>query len=273
MPSIPIAGMTTPPAPILPGLCSVSFRKLPAAEIARRAAEAGLAAIEWGGDIHVPPGDLATARTVAKLTSGHGLTCPSYGSYWRAGAADAPPLAGVLACAQELGAPVVRIWAGSVDARNASGEVRRKVADALLAAADAAAQLGLRLSLESHDGTLTSTADSTARLLGQEAVHPALGCHWQPPHAESDAVCLANLAVVSPWLEHLHVFHWWPSTSDRRPLAEGAGRWARLLAVAAAAQRHPGQAAFLEFLPGDDPAALPTEAATLRRLISACAGS
>lgn len=251
--------------PLLPGLCSVSFRNLPAAEIARRAADAGLGAIEWGGDVHVPAGDLAQAQAVARISAAAGLRCVSYGSYWRAGADDLRALDAVLASASALGAPVVRVWAGTVDARHASLAQRRTVAEALRAGADAAAAAGLRLSLESHDGTLTSTAASAALLLGEEAAHPALGCHWQPPHAESDAVCLDGLATLAPWLQHLHVFHWWPSTSERRSLADGATRWARFLA---AARRRPGQAALLEFLPGDDPDRLPAEAAALRRLIA-----
>lgn len=253
--------------PLLPGLCSVTLRALAPAEIARLAAEAGLAAIEWGGDIHVPVGDLDHARAVARLSADHHLACVSYGSYWQAGAPDAPAIAAVLDTAQALGTRVVRIWAGTADARHASSQVRRQVADALLAAADAAHARGMRLSLEFHDGTLTATAASTALLLGSEAAHPALGCHWQPPHAESDAVCLDGLARVGPWLEHLHVFHWWPSASERRPLADGAARWSAFLA--AAARRHPGQAALLEFLPGNDPALLAGDAATLRRLLAA----
>lgn len=244
----------------------MSFRSLAAEEVARRAADAGLAAIEWGGDVHVPAGDLAAARQVARISAGLGLRCASYGSYWRAGDPAAPPIAEVLATAQELGAPVVRVWAGTADARHASLAVRRTVAEALLSAADAAAACGLRLALESHDGSLTSTAASTVQLLSTEAAHPALGCHWQPPHAESDAVCLAGLAAVAPWLEHLHVFHWWPSTAERLSLTAGAGRWSRFLA--AAARRNPGQAALLEFMPGDDPKRLPAEAAALIRLIA-----
>ena len=46
----------------VPGLCSVTMRQLGVEEVAKLAAESGLRAIEWGGDIHVPPGD-PTART------------------------------------------------------------------------------------------------------------------------------------------------------------------------------------------------------------------
>ena len=44
-----------------PGLCSVTFRRCSAAEIVELATRAGLRCIEWGGDVHVPHGDLRTA--------------------------------------------------------------------------------------------------------------------------------------------------------------------------------------------------------------------
>ena len=42
--------------PILAGVCSVTFRALSVEEVAQLAASAGVQAIEWGGDVHVPPG-------------------------------------------------------------------------------------------------------------------------------------------------------------------------------------------------------------------------
>ena len=40
---------------IRPGLCSVTFRELDAERVVELAAEAGLACVEWAGDVHVPP--------------------------------------------------------------------------------------------------------------------------------------------------------------------------------------------------------------------------
>ena len=39
---------------LIPGLVSVTFRKLSRTEIAGLMVNAGLSAIEWGGDVHVP---------------------------------------------------------------------------------------------------------------------------------------------------------------------------------------------------------------------------
>ena len=49
---------------IYTGLVSITFRRLNPLEIVSLVAENGLTAIEWGGDIHVPPGKLKLARDV-----------------------------------------------------------------------------------------------------------------------------------------------------------------------------------------------------------------
>jgi 3-dehydroshikimate dehydratase len=46
------------------GLVSVSFRKFSPEKIIEMVKNAGLCAIEWGGDVHVPHGDVELARKV-----------------------------------------------------------------------------------------------------------------------------------------------------------------------------------------------------------------
>ena len=48
------------------GLVSVTFRELASREIVALVANAGLDGIEWGGDVHVPHGELSTARQVLR---------------------------------------------------------------------------------------------------------------------------------------------------------------------------------------------------------------
>src|SRR5689334_8415517 len=69
-------------AMMFPGLCSVSFRNLSAAEVVALAKQAHLRGIEWGGDVHVPHGEVETAKAVRDLTLAAGLGVPSYGSYY-----------------------------------------------------------------------------------------------------------------------------------------------------------------------------------------------
>ncbi|HWD79704.1 MAG TPA: xylose isomerase, partial [Kribbella sp.] len=62
------------------GLVSVTFRQLAVEQVMEVAAGAGLSAIEWGGDIHVPLGNLVNAKRVRNLTEVHGLQVAAYGS-------------------------------------------------------------------------------------------------------------------------------------------------------------------------------------------------
>ncbi|MFN2155934.1 MAG: sugar phosphate isomerase/epimerase, partial [Anaerolineae bacterium] len=93
------------------GLVSITFRQLSPAEIVARAAQAGLEAIEWGGDVHVPHGDVDAARTVRRTTEEAGLQVAAYGAYYRVGHEEPCPFADVLESAVALGAPLIRVWA------------------------------------------------------------------------------------------------------------------------------------------------------------------
>ena len=48
------------------GLLSVTFRSLPYQRIIELAVKAGLDGIEWGGDEHVPPGNLKLAQEIGQ---------------------------------------------------------------------------------------------------------------------------------------------------------------------------------------------------------------
>ena len=67
------------------GVVSASFRNMGVEEIIELTKTAGLDAIEWSGDIHVPPGELANAKQVGDATRKAGILTPSYASYYHAG--------------------------------------------------------------------------------------------------------------------------------------------------------------------------------------------
>lgn len=251
------------------GLCSVSFRHLSVSEVVQQAASAGLAAIEWGGDVHVPVGQLDRAREARSITLDAGISVSSYGSYHYLGAADgsADTVSRVLETSLALGAPSIRVWAGKVGSADAQRAAWSRVVEEARRAAEAAAALGMSLSLESHASSLTDTPQSTAQLL-QEIHHPAVRCYWQPTPGDSLDTQLAWLNLLKPWLTNLHVFYWTPP-HDRRPLAEGAWLWPACLEVAAAgnADRY----ALLEFVRDDQPEQLVYDAATLRNWLAAAA--
>ncbi|ASK65627.1 sugar phosphate isomerase [Brachybacterium avium] len=253
---------------IRPGLCSVTFRELDVARIVELSADAGLACVEWAGDAHVPPGDVAAAEHARTLTEGAGLAVASYGSYLRFEGSDeefAAQAAGVLTAARALGAPRIRVWAGRTGSAEASAAERAQIIARIRRFADDTAAHGIDLGLEFHGRTLTDEITSTLRLL-QEIDHDRVLSYWQPHQGMSDGDALETLRQVLPRTSTIHVFSWWPM-HERLPLAERAPLWREAFGILAA--EGSDRDALLEFVPQDDPGMLAREAESLRELIAA----
>jgi len=243
-----------------PGLVSVTFRKLQPKEIVELAAQAKLQAIEWGGDVHVPLGDLERAREVRKLTADAKLKTVAYGSYIRLGEEDPANLPRVIEMARELGAPAIRVWAGKRESANADADYCKRVVSDALRLADLAAKDKIVICYEYHDGTLTDT-DASAHELLRETEHPFIKTLWQPPHALDINGRCESLQPVLPRLQHVHVFYW-PKRGERVPLAEGAAGWLRYIQIL---RQHSRECPLLlEFVRNDDPQQLLADAKTLR---------
>lgn len=248
------------------GLVSVTFRRLSPDDIIARAAAAGLCCIEWGSDVHVPAGNsnsnknsnLENARRVGEATRAAGLSVSSYGTYYRLGQGQC--FREYLDTAQALGAPLLRLWAGTRGSAATDPDTRRRWVEEARRIAGEAADRGLTVAFEYHPGTLTDSAASALRLM-EEVDHPAARLYWQPDFSKPEEELLAGLDTVLPFVEMVHVFTWRPD-GTRLPLSCGQDFWMRALG------RFPNlekKKLLLEFLPGDDPALLPREAETLRR--------
>ncbi len=249
------------------GLVSITFRKLAPAEVVALVRQAGLRGIEWGGDVHVPHGDLRRAREVRELTREAGLMIPAYGSYYRAGQSESAglPFSKVLESALELGAPLIRVWAGAAGSATTDDDARWHIVSDLKRIADLAAKAGVRIAAEFHGGTLNDTNASASQLL-LEVDHPNFYSYWQPLAGLSDEVCIEGLTSLSPRLAHMHVFQW-RTPQDRQPLVAGAGRWPQFLRQALAT---PGDRyALLEFVQDDAPGNFLRDAATLKTWLAA----
>jgi sugar phosphate isomerase/epimerase len=127
------------------GLVSITFRKLTPRQVVESAAAAGVAGIEWGGDVHVPHGDLAKAADARRLTADAGMVVAAYGSYYRAGQSekDGLPFERVLETARELGAPLIRVWAGHKGSADVDPVYRAGVIEDCLRIAELAARAGI----------------------------------------------------------------------------------------------------------------------------------
>jgi sugar phosphate isomerase/epimerase len=253
---------------ILPALCSVTFRRLTPAEVIALAAANGIAAIEWGGDIHLPPGDPAAATALGARTRDAGIVPISYGTYIYAGDSASRDVAPAIETAAALGAQHLRVWAGprKVASRDCTPAQWDDSVAALQHIARTAAAHGLAVSLEFHDNSLTDDIDSACRLLAA-VDRPNLWSLWQPRGGMPRAEALAQIERLRGDLSHLHVFCWSPS-KERHPLETCADFW-RVVLGSVPPGRWPGpRYAFLEFVAGDDPAQLARDAATLHRILA-----
>lgn len=246
---------------IQPGLVSITFRKLKPQEIVALCQKCGLAGIEWGGDVHAPHGDVEAARQVLALTRGAGLKVAALGSYYRAGESEGEGLKWqqVLASAQAMQAPLIRVWAGKKGSKEAGPAYFRAVVEDLKRICDAGEIL---VACEFHSGTLCDSGASARRVM--EAVnHPHLKSLWQPANGASVERRLSDLRAVKPWLANVHTFQWAPKGGgDKRELSEGEAEWKQYLREAG----EDGEArwALLEFVRNDLPEQLEADAKTLR---------
>ncbi len=247
-------------AKLKPGLCSVTFRKLSVQEIIALVIEAKLECIEWGGDIHVPHGDVQKASEVKQLMQVADLKTAAYGSYYRVGEREAElSFASVLATAKALGAPSIRVWPGTKGSSEASESYFEEVVKDARRIADLAAPENISISFEFHGNTLTDTNEATLSLLNA-CNHPNLYSFWQPPHFRSQAYRAEGLKAVLAKLTNIHMFYW-PEPSIRRPLSEAKEEWLYYLDIAKISPKeHP---VMLEFVENDSPEVFLREAKTL----------
>lgn len=240
-----------------PGLVSISFRKLSPAEILRLCEKSGLQCIEWGGDIHVPAGDVKRAKEVAAMTADCGMKTAAYGSYFRLGQPD-DDFRRNLACACELQTPVLRIWAGLRGSRECTAEERAQWTDQLGRLAQLGKSCGITVAPEYHINTLTDEPESVRQLMKDL---PEQQFYWQPRWDRSEAERLNNLAQVADRLTHIHVFTWRIENGReiRLPLSEGAHMWQQVIAG-----QPDDRCALMEFVQEDDPANLIRDAAVFR---------
>ncbi|MGF1677842.1 MAG: sugar phosphate isomerase/epimerase family protein [Candidatus Methylacidiphilales bacterium] len=230
--------------------------------------KSGLRLIEWGGDVHVPHGDLVRAEEVAKQTRDAGLSVAAYGSYYRVGVSEQDGLSfsSVLETAKTLGAPVIRVWPGNRGSDKADPAFRSWVVDELRRIATMAAEVGIVVGTEYHSGTLTDT-DASARALLDEVNHPHCRTLWQPPNGQTFKASLQGLQALRGRISHLHIFHWWPTAANRHALADGEDRWIPYLRETLEAHPDRDIPVLMEFVRHDSVEQFKQDAATLIRWI------
>ena len=242
-------------------LTSVTFRKKTIEEIVDLAVQAGIDAIEWGGDVHVPPTAPAAAQTAVQLCSENGIEISAYGSYYRC--SENEDFLPVLKTALALNTRIIRVWAGSLGSKMCPPETREKLNRRLSEAVAMAAEKDVIVATEYHSNTLTDELESALQLLTDI---PGLYTYWQPspsiPRAHGyDTYTLKQLGKR---VINVHVFH--QNLKQKAPLSDGFDKWLGYfhdLKKYSAAQY-----AAIEFVMGDTSEQFLEDAKTLKKILS-----
>jgi len=229
------------------GLVSVTFRKLSTDEIIDIVKEAQLDGIEWGGDIHVPHGDIIKASNVYKHCKEEGIAVAAYGSYLRLGGVGSQnAFESVLETASALNTQTVRVWSGNVDSQNANNHYKAQIIEETHLLCEKALAYHLDIAFEFHGGTLTDNAFTTLELL--KAVDmPNLKTYWQVLECTAEDKQLESLILLMPYLSNIHVYH--QIFYNRFPLNEAGNLWKDYLKKAGTLSGN--HFAMLEFVKND----------------------
>jgi 3-dehydroshikimate dehydratase len=255
---------------IYTGLCSIAFRKLKPQEIIDTTAKAGLDGIEWGGDVHVPHGNIACAKETRHATTNAGLKIASYGSYYRIGVSESEGLSfsSVLNSAVALGVNTIRVWAGNCPSAEADTAYFKMVAGETQRIADMAAHENITIAFECHPYTLNNSKESLTLLLDLVQRANVL-TYWQPDIFDFPVMHrLDELKAALPVLANLHMFQWKGvhPQAQHLPLRDGYTEWLQYLKLADTTGRD--HYAMIEHCAVDTLEQFCDDALTLKSLIS-----
>ncbi|MDF3297608.1 sugar phosphate isomerase/epimerase family protein [Streptomyces tropicalis] len=201
--------------------------RLPLSDVARLAADHGYHGVELRAHPEEPVHPAMTAGERSRARSdvaGQGMEILGVAGYARVAAPgdDLPVLAEIrdlLTLAHDLGAPFVRVLPGAAEGQSGE-EADAAAARRLGASAGDAADLGVRILLETHDSHPTG-ADAL-RVLGAVG-HRQVGALWDVLHTWlGGEQPQETFAALSPYLGYVQVKDV-ASAEDTFPLPPGAG--------------------------------------------------
>lgn len=250
---------------IKPGVASVTFRKKSPREVVEITKRAGLYAIEWGSDVHVPQGEVSLAREVRDMTISAGLEVPSYGSYYQMG--SNAPFEPFIESAQALGAQNIRVWAGTHPSATIPDDIRENIINDARRISTLASQAGITVSTEYHNDSMTDSADAAIAFLNA-VDHENFYTYWQQPlELASDRQLPELLKVIATGrLKNVHVFQYRVFENGREQLGIEDGRALWQSYFDALRETGVSRYAFLEFVRDGSDEAFLADAKTLLSL-------
>ncbi len=191
------------------GMTSLTLRNESPDKVVEYVVKAGLQGIEWGvSDTHIVLGDTHRTEKVARLCGDNNIEVFSLGSYCRM-----ETLEGVretVEAAAILGAPIIRIWAGTKAPQNCTDTDIATVTENTRVMADMAKKHGIVLGFEFHEGTLTETADDAVELI-KRIDRPNVGLYWQPDYRLTPEENLVSRnRVISCCVGNMHIQNYTP---------------------------------------------------------------
>lgn len=238
------------------GLVSVSFRNESPERILREMHSCDLSCIEWGSDVHCPP---ERATEIATVQKEYGITCCSYGTYFKLGTTPMEELQPHIDAAKTLGTDIVRLWCGNKNSQDYTEAEKAELFRQCRAAAAMAKENGVTLCMECHNNTYTNTKEAALELM-QAVNAESFRMYWQPNQYRSDAENIEYARLLAPYTVHIHVFNW--QGKEKYPLREAKDIWREYLTCFEGEKT-----LLLEFMPDGKLDTLATEAAALREIV------
>lgn len=186
------------------GLTSVTFRSLTADGVIDYCKRCGLTAIEWGSDLHAPPGDLQTAKEISEKMKNANLVTSSYGSYYTLGKNE--DFIPYLETAATLKAPHIRIWGGvKTQSQTTDEEYKNMIAETKQICRDAS-KYKIEIAFEYHNDSLTDSPDNALRVMN-DVSEPNLGMYFQYDPWVGYDENIDALHRLLPYLKTVHMFN------------------------------------------------------------------
>ncbi len=205
------------------GLCTITNKDQSVESVMSMAADCGYDGVEiWGREPHIENGDDDTCERISNHAKTVGLEIPVYGSYLRAGTDEFDDqLADELRIADALGAPLIRVWAGTQEYQDRTADHWEQVVADLRTLSREAAGRGVEVSVEKHQGTLTNLREGARRLI--EAVDSDnCGLNYQPLFFYTAEELKAEARELAPYSNNVHVQAVSKPTGHERCLLENA---------------------------------------------------
>lgn len=240
------------------GLVSVSFRPHTPEEILSAMKKAGLSYIEWGSDVHAPADNIENLKHLVALGEEYGITCCSYGSYFKVGQNSVEEILPYINAAKILGTNIVRIWCGTKDSEQYTAEEKNALFAQCKQLAKIAEQENVILCMECHNWTYTNRLAGALELM-ETVDSENFKMYWQPNQWRTLEENMEYAQKIAKYTYVIHAFNWLEDKCF--PLCEAIDTWKEYLT------QFDSQYVLLEFMPDHKLTSLDGEARALQKIV------